>query len=358
MADEITKTGIQFVADDIKKQFIGDAQMLMDSAIKFIKKLENIINDYNHLQNRIRLYKDRGLAALKEEMHQSNEKLRSIITAQYLFESQLNAFLGRKINFVWVDVETGETFFVDEAQALQIYKMAQKGKVRPRGNIKINDPETFKNIIQELPSGVEKAYEDTLNKRIQSHQALFKIIMQRFNDNTKPNNPWVKEHEKTVYWQRPPEGADNFHHPKWAWSIKTAKGFISQGYINFLVNSIQEMTAVSEFNIGTFMTKFVQKGDKIPGIVKGDIVVENSDGQVHIAVKSNTLFSTASIGAYITTAFNIISFYDKLEQLDINAVENILKNLEDYRAYLLTNSQKAAQRTLQKVFKQTGVTMF
>jgi len=105
--------------------------------------------------------------------------------------------------------------------------MAQKGKVRPRGNIKINDPETFKNTIQELPSGVEKAYEDTLNKRIQSHQALFKIIMQRFNDNTKPNNPWVKEHEKTVYWQRPPEGVDNFHHPKWAWSIKTAKGFIS-----------------------------------------------------------------------------------------------------------------------------------
>ncbi len=357
--DEITKTGIQFITKDIKEQFIGDAQFLMESAIKFIQKLENMINEYNHLQKNIRLYRDKSLAALKEEMHRSNTRLKQIIEAQYIFEAQVNAFLGRKINFVWVDVNTGEAFFVDEAEASQIYQMAKKGsQPRSYGNIKIKNQENFKNRIQKLPSGIEETYKNELNKRIQGHQALFQVIMQRFDDNTKKeDNPWYEEHKKTVYWKHPPEGPDNFHHPKWSWSITTAKGFISQGYINFLVNSIQKMTETSEFNIGTFMTTFVQQGDRIPGIVKGDIVVENSSGKVHVAVKSNTLFSTAGIGPYITTAFSIISFYEKLEELTIDQVKKILNNLENYNISLLMKSQEAAADILEKIFKQTGATV-
>jgi hypothetical protein len=59
------------------------------------------------------------------------------------------------------------------------------------------------------------------------------------------------------------------------------------------------------------MMDFMNKKDQIPGIVKGDIVVKNTNDQIQIAVKSSN-FNTASIGPYISVAYQIIEFYDNL----------------------------------------------
>lgn len=357
MADEITKAGIQFVADDTKKQLIGDAQYLMKSAIDFIQKLENIVYDYEHLNNIMRLG-DSGesLSRIRQMMKNSHKGLKKAIDAQYTFEEKINNFLGRQIHFAWVDVETGEVFLAQEVSAKKIYTLAKPGKGFV-GNIKIKkeeDKNKFKQKLSSLPSFIQNEYKDLVNKRILSHQGLIKTIFSRIKDNSDiKNHPWYDKHPKTVYWQHPPKGVEN--EGKWSWSISTQMGFISQGYIRFIFNSIENLEDISEFNIGHFMTTFVEKGDKIPGIVKGDIIVTNTNDKVQIAVKSNTFFSTASIGSYITTAYQIIEFYDKLDALNIETVESLLNNLSDYQPWILKASQEKAEKNLNKIFEQFNI---
>lgn len=220
--DDITKTGIQYVADDIKEQLIGDAQFLMNAAVSFIKKLENIANSYEHLQNQMRLGgKENSLSRIRQVMQQSQNGLKEAIIAQYTFEQQVNNFLGRQIHLAWVDIKTGEIFLARETSAKQIYTLAKPGKGLS-GNIKIKNVNKFKEKISSLPSFVQKQYEDLVNKRIMSHQGLFRAVISRLEDNSDKNNhPWYDKHKDTVYWQHPPQGIMN--EGKWSWSIPTKK---------------------------------------------------------------------------------------------------------------------------------------
>ena len=98
------------------------------------------------------------------------------------------------------------------------------------------------------------------------------------------------------------------------------------------------------------MMNFIHKDEKIPGVVQGDIIVKNTNDEVQIAVKSNTLFSTASVGPYITTAYQIIEFYDALDDLNVENVQKILKGLEKYPVNILRASQDRAKEILEKIF--------
>ena len=327
--NDIIETGIQYVANDIKKQLIGNARYLMESAISFIKKLENIVQNYEHLVGIMRLEgNSSSLSRIRQAMKQSQDRLREAIEAQYVFEEQINNFLGRQIHLAWVDVETGEIYLVEETSARQIYALVSPGKTGTSGNIKIKNMNNFKEKMSSLPSFIQQQYKDLVNKRIMNHQGLIKTVISRLKDNFRKDNPWYKKHPETVYWQHPPQGVSN--EGKWSWSIPTKIGFISQGYIRLIFNSIENLGQINEYNIGHFMMSFIEKNDNIPGVVKGDIIVKNTNDTVQIAVKSNNFFSTASIGPYIATAYQIIQFYDKLEELNIEKVEGFLKNLQVY----------------------------
>lgn len=51
--------------------------------------------------------------------------------------------------------------------------------------------------------------------------------------------------------------------------------------------------------------------DTVPGIVKGDVIVQGTNGKIQIAVKSST-FNTASIGPYLNVAYQIIEVFDAI----------------------------------------------
>lgn len=363
--DDITKEGLKFVPDDIKKAFIGDSETLMKNAISFIQKLESIVNDCEHLGKIMNAGGGQdNLSRLRQSMKQSQDALTAAITAQYDFEEAVNNFLGRQIHFAWIDVDTAEVFLVEEVSAKQIYKLASLNKNKKetsgftgRIDIKNNtDLNNFKNKLKSLPSFMEEGYKNSVNERVAEHQQLIKTILSRLDDNlNKRNLPWYKEHNSTVYWQHPPQGMENIG--KWSWSIATKKGFISQGYVRFVFNSKENLAQISEYNIGRFMMNYVEKADKIPAIVKGDIIVSETNDNIQIAVKSNKLFSTASIGPYITTAYQIIQFYDNTDNLTIETVQSILKNLQNYPVGILKASQERATENLKKIFEDSGATV-
>ena len=107
----------------------------------------------------------------------------------------------------------------------------------------------------------------------------------------------------------------------------------------------------TEFGIGTFMMRNLGKKDSVPGIVKGDIVIENNKS-VQIAVKSGQ-FDTASIGPYLRVAFQIIA-YDEIQSLTIDEVENILNNTKRYSQKITEAGREKAQEVIENIAKSTG----
>ena len=108
----------------------------------------------------------------------------------------------------------------------------------------------------------------------------------------------------------------------------------------------------TEFGIGTFVMQNLNKKDSVPGIVKGDIVIENNKS-VQIAVKSGQ-FDTASIGPYLRVAFQIIAFYDEIQSLTIDEVENILNNTKRYSQKITETGRRKAQEVIENIAKSTG----
>ena len=348
---EITEIGMRFVTEDTQEALIEDASFLMNSAITFIQKLEGIVHEYQHIIGVMHLGTD-SLSRLRCAMEFSQNKLQDIINAQYTFEEQVNNFLGRQIHFAWVDVRTGEVLFAKETSVKIVYELLSETQSGGKyGKIKIHNAgqlAAFKSWISSLPSFMTQEYENEINKRISNHQDLFKEVMTRHDaNNNSRNHPWYDLYRKTVYWRRPPDGAVN--DGTWAWSEKNKKGIISQGYLDLIFNATQTLIN-NEFNIGHFMMDYVGINDGIPGIVKGDLIIRNTNNKVQVAIKSNTLFSTAAVGPYLTAAYKIIGFYDNLSSLTKAKVEEILGDITKYDQSILNASQASAQIYLNQIF--------
>lgn len=352
--DDITRAAIQFVSKDIKEEF-GSAADLMNGALNFIYNIETIVNQYQHLNKEISFFA-KPLSNLGQALLNNKQLLRQAISQQYLFEQNLNRFLGRKINFAWIDTETGDVLFADEATAREIYKQADtqssKRESATTGKISASVVRNSEQVSQ-LPNFVEEEFKNLVEKRLKNHQALLKEALNRWKENHKDEkqNHWAKDHQDTVYWEHPPEGVGNFHHQKYAWSAKVNQGHISQQYINFIFNSIDNLEA-TECGIGTFMMRNLGKKDTTPGIVKGDIVIENNEN-IQIAVKSGQ-FDTASIGPYLRVAFQIIAFYDKIQSLTIDEVEDILKDVKKYNQKVTEAGRKRAKEIIEDIARTTG----
>lgn len=355
--DNITRTAIEFIPNDVKKEF-GNSAYLMNSALNFINNIEKIVNQYEHLNKDISFFA-KPLSNLGQALLHNKQLLRQAISQQYLFEQNLNKFLGRTINFAWVDTETGEVLFADEISAQKIYVQADtQANIKESATTgKIYASVVKNSQLSKLPDFIEENFKNLVEKRLRRHQSLLEKILNRWKQNhqNKQQNFWAKDHYDTVYWRHPPKGVEGFHHPIYAWSEKVNQGHISQAYINFIFNSMDDLND-TEFGIGTFMMQKLGKKDTIPGIVKGDIVIKENKN-IQIAVKSGQ-FDTASIGPYLRVAFQIIVFYDEIQSLTIDEVYNILNNTRRYNQKITETGREKAQKVIEDFVKSTGAQIF
>lgn len=359
--DEITKTAIQFVPNDIKKNF-GNAAYLMNAALNFIKDVELIVTRYEHEGKRLSLFQSVNLNQVALVMRHQKNALQELISKQYLFESQVNQFLGRTINFAWAD-NKGNILFTDEVSARKIYESAtiiyKDSQYAGKINFSSMKSKELEDKITTVPTFVRKRYQEAISKRLQKHQALYQEVLQRWQNNNSDHyadgskNFWYKEHKHTIYWEHPPKGTDKFHHHRWAWSSNIVnRGPISEGYVDFIFNPIRGIT-LNEKSIGTFVTNYVQH-DQTPGIAKGDVVMKTSNGKIHIAVKSGEEQQTAGIRPYISVAYQIIEFFNNLDQLTVDNVQHVLDNLARYNQKIVKAGKEEAQKILKdKLFYST-----
>lgn len=359
MIDDITKVGIQHAPEDIKQNLKGNALYLRDAALNFIIEIENIINKYEELDKKISLF-SQPLSNLGKAMQRNKQDLQSIISKQYTFEQQLNNFLGRSINFAWVDSE-GNILYADQTTAKEIYTSANLSTDSKKRYVGKVSSTQVKQKATQMPSFVQDHYANAVQFRTLKHQALFQLILERLNKNKDKTNPWSKKYYSRVYWEgHNPIGVkgNNFHHPKYQWSAKYNQGHISQGYVNFIFNKIN-WYGTGESDIGNFMMNEIQK-DTTPGIVKGDIVLGEGNGinnKIQIAIKSQNTFNTASIGTYLSVAYQVIAFWDELENLTIQEVEKILKNLKHYSPKVVKVGKEKAQKIIEDIARSSGATV-
>jgi hypothetical protein len=123
----------------------------MNAALKFINDINKILQKYNR---NFSLFSTKTLSQIATTMHEDQNRLRELISAQYDFEAKVNIFLGRNINFAWADNE-GNIFFADEASAKEIYENATINTKKFTGKVNISKSEIETNM-KNLPIFMEK----------------------------------------------------------------------------------------------------------------------------------------------------------------------------------------------------------
>lgn len=331
MADSVTDEGMKFVLRDVKESY-DNSKVLLNRAMIFINELNTIIQTYNH-GYKLLLQEGSSFRYITEIMQRNEQKMQEIIKAQYQFQSAVNDFLGRSIHFAWVSSK-GEVFFTSETSAEKIYASASlqtTDQNKNKGKLSSIDINSLGKLVKNSESFMKEAYQNQINDKIAAHQSMYQDVVKRLNKNKDSKNLMAEGHFNTVYWDTPeqgPKGAEikitKLH--KWTWSHKVSEGDLAEGLINFIFNSKKD----ASLNIGTFMLKWVEAHNSIPGITKGDIVVKGTYDKVQIAVKATRTFDTASIGPYLRAAYTIITFADKLDQLTMTKVKDILNNVPRY----------------------------
>ena len=372
IADMIAKVGARFVDRDIKAELINNAEILYKQAIKFISALEQIIAEYEHTAALMTSSGSReSLVNLKLAIHTDENRLQQAIKAQYYFEEKVNEFLGRQIHLAWVDIKTGKIYLIDEIAARTLYSGAHETGINLRGGYVMSNQtevEEFKNKLTQLDTFVNNKYKSKVNERINKHKQLMRVAIKRHSRNRQSSNRWYSTHKDTVFWQKALSGAD-----KWGWSEETKPGFISQAYVDLIFNSTENLQIQGddnfrrfiyikerEDNIGRF-TDFIGKGDAIPGIVKGDIIVNNTGDSIHIAVKSTQRFSTAGLGAYIAVAYKIIAMYNEINGMSLNTenLQKYLTGMQRYTTTILASAQAEAEEAIKnELSKVDGLRLF
>lgn len=371
--DQIAKEGMKDVPEDVIKVLEGDAEGLFNAAIRFLIKLQGLIKEVKETEVKMHQIKI-TLGNVAQIMQNVNINFQIIIQQQYIFEQQVNSFLGRTINFAWVD-NKGNIIFTTETKARELVygKAGRSTDSRKRyvGKINVNSAffqgESFSTNDISIFKEFSDEYKETVRRRIEKHQDLFQIILKRFFKNSK-GNFWTKKdpsRKKTYYWvvgtdQLYPENKKATN--RWAkaheenrikWSPQTSPGFLKQSHVNFIFNTLQD-PSLTQSGISIWHQTFQEK-ESIPAIQQGDIIVGGTGQTFQIAVKSDKIFNTASIGPYIRAAYLIISFKNNLKDLSIEKVEGILNDVGPYSKSINEEVENIVKETIQSQISKTKI---
>lgn len=350
--DELTEYAIQRAEKDIIKQTKPQLVELQQSARFFLNSVRDAISITDDLQSEIkRKIQDANkitINTIYKAMKQSTFLTQKIVEAQYIFESKLNKFLHRTIALIWVDQETGQLFYADEATAQEIYKTGTK-KNDGRAGVRIN-----KDNLKTFDD-----FRDTLGdfgKRIKQHQqnykSLFDEVSRRWEKNNDPTNPWYNisqakkgkiggvryPYRTTFYWW------DN----GWQHSKKMNKGNISQAYVHIIMNENPGISSgTGQLSVKGYWTYMQNHSilNNVPGIVQGDVSLVGNE-MLQFAVKEGN-FNTASVGPYLTTAYLILALSDQIQ------VQTILDNLSKLGQKIRSRADILAQKEVSDKIKES-----
>lgn len=357
LSDVILETMSKDLQEEFKK-----AKKVYEEALFFLKRIEIISNNNNWS-----LVSNDSLLGLKTIMHEKQNDLKNLIDAQYRFEDAVNDFLDREISFVYM-TEDGTPLFATGKKAISFYTSAVPGSSDYKGKIQLT--KTQKGSLK----GLKKFFKDSdfierVDQKLRDHQGLYTEILRRFDINADSKREYFKskDYDRTIWWRIPPSDEKpllnkmNENETKYQWTRNFPnRGHVVENYLNFIFNSKADenykyLGENDEPQLGSFLIRHMRDADRVPGIVKGDIELDVNGENIHLAVKSG-IFDTASIGPYISTAYQIVELFHNANEggLSPESLKARLKDLKMYNQKVTLLGRLKTQEIFEETIKKHG----
>ena len=308
----------EITVDSIQQDKKLDFEEFRIISKNYINKVQKYINN---LQNRKNLL-DR-ISAIGGLMHNDLSSVQQLLVLSHTYQTALNNFLGRKIPITWVS-KTGNIKIVQESAILKAYGSANLGLSAQHGSgntsyvgrIEGVNNSTFQ---KELLDPQLKDLQEQLTRSAQNKKRVFIQAKRRWNDSINmayASNPKTANKVKNIYYR---VAVANGSRLRSSGKISNP-GYIGQGYVAMVLhtkndqlnNKITFPTSkqAPPYNLIAqdylrILANYALQGDTIPGIIQGDVKA-TEDGNIQLAIKQGSNFSSASIAGNIAIAYAIL----------------------------------------------------
>ena len=318
----IIDTVLEPIPKDIQQEQKEKKENLINISKEFISRLSSLIGLKEHIYKNLNLQKN--IKIVYQDLNSINSNAeQEIITLQYKFQEALNAFLNRKINFAWVDSETGNIYYSAEAKAIEIYK---KGSYKSgEGRFGVNASQVMNQIkkANQLPKEINDEVKNIIEDRQKNYRNIYITSIKRWDKNSPPPKKYEKYNNTFYWWDK--------RNKKYGHSAVMTRGHISEGYVSLIMNDNSNQLSLTndfQYNINLYSNYINDHNilNFISGIYQGDVSLNIETGEIisqQFAVKSFD-FNTAILGPYIKMAFLILGTDETL--LTKNNIEEIFKS--------------------------------
>ena len=343
---QVVKEMLDVTAKSLIVNEKGDAVGLRQAAMNFLEGVNAVVYANQEILNK-ELSNTHSLKDIYMLMRDSTKITQHSIGLQYLFEANLNKFLGREIFLLYV-TDDGTMLYADELIASNIYQLASKNKNKEGGATgrggTINIGQRRLDYLKEHPPEIVRKYRNMLKTREQFYKGIKDEVLKRWNNNHNSKNWAVQEdpsHSDTFYWIK---GIKENGSKEWSWSAQINRGHIYETYASLIWQNKQkiQLDPKNETDIGKYWEYMKAHNlNNVSGIVQGDVSFFLNPN-IQFAVKSGQ-FSTAAIGTYLDVATQLVS-----QNFNITAqnVQNLLKNVQAYQNKVLEYGLHKSQQII------------
>lgn len=318
--------GRQTVQEAIKKV---TAQALSKNEKIFTKQIknaaENFLTNIQYAENQYReiIAQQRcknKIQKLYQTMKEENNFLQMVLSAQHIFQSELNEAMGKIVYLAYI-LPSGSINFYDQAAVGEIYKTATgnigRGNINPSFLQKVTESNILENDVKQA-----------INRSIENKHQVYESAIARYDWTSTWNHD--EKRKKTVFWY---DQAINYS------QNYANKGPIAEGYASAIIDDDPSFNNSNlENSIQMLVNNYINVNSKGAAISQ-DIIA----GNYQFAIKSGK-FSTARVWQYIALAKNI----NKIEvNISLDKFEEILPKITQISKTangILNEINKYAQR--------------
>ena len=336
----IKQEAIDISAKDVHENLSEDFNALQQAATIF---LTEIINIYNN-GSRVRIHRGGENEIMRLwSIYRDAATSRELALSQQRFSSALDRYLGRTIVLTYVAPDGQMYMYTEEGEAEILSKV---GKNAGRANFnasawlggkKGHVPQQYQKLMDGEIDLIQKIHRSTSRR-----QEVYAEGIRRYNFNQSSKSNSSPEEKRRYYYKFNPP----YH------QFPPTRGEVAEAYVNAVMKEDDGIqNSEMETSLQTLYEKYIASHkDNIPAIVKGDVVVNEADGKISLAVKGQSA-STAKIGQYIVTAHEI----SRMSMPPAEGVQKWLESLPDIATYAKRVEEEArdkANKEVGKTFEQ------
>lgn len=336
----IKQEAIDISTKDVHESLLEDFEALQKAATTFLAEIINIYNGGS------RYRKNNGEIMRLWSIYRDATTARELALSQQRFSFALDQYLGRTIVLTYVAPDGQIYMYTEEGEAEILSKV---GKNVGRANFNASAwlggkrghvPQQYQKLMDGEVDLIQKIHRSTSQR-----QEIYAEGIRRYDFNQSSKSHSSPQEKRRYYYKFNPP----YHQfPPTGFS----RGEVAEAYVNAVMKEDENIKSDEmETSLQTLYEKYIASHkDNIPAIVKGDVVVNEENGKISLAVKGQSA-STAKIGQYIVAAHEI----SRMSMPPAEGVQKWLESLPDIAIYakkVEEEAQKQAEGNVDRAFEQ------